>query len=155
MASNWAQVSDLQARVTYETISTTSTPTTAQVQTWIEDAEARVRLALAAAGLTTTYTGDATSELKLWVIDYPLGEIQCAWATAQGESSDVGEALKLRFEDRIEWIRKNPEAAADRLGQLTSTSDVIRVRSHITHHPDGHTVSGGDFTPAFTTTTEL
>lgn len=156
--STWAAVSDVQARLTYQTISSSSKPTTTQVQSWLDEAEAHLRGALSAAGLPTSYTagGDAAIMLKTWATDYAEGRCRLAWASSEGsDDNQDGVAVVEEFNRRIADIMDRPSRYGELLGAGSAPTNSRRIRAHVTNHPDGKTIAAGDFAPTFTTGEKL
>lgn len=151
--SNWAAVSDVQARLTYETISASSNPTTTEVQAWLDEGEAFIVLELRAAGIATTYTDtDTTNVLTSYAADYATGHTKRAWASAAGNSDNEDGQIELdRFEAFLERVRNNPIAFGEALSASGSVADSIQhARSYTTDNPDSKTVANGDFAAVVT-----
>ena len=107
----WAGTSDVAARVAYATISTTSKPTTAQVSTFIDDAESRIsnRLRTAAIAIPGA-SGDAAAELKTYAVDYAVAQTRLVWASASGGEphDEYAESLLIRFELFLDDVGNRP-----------------------------------------------
>ena len=150
----WAAASDVQARLTYETISTTSSPTTAQVEAWIDEAEARIRGVLRAAGLTTTYSDtDSVNILTHHVCDYVEGRVLMAWASGTGgtEDREAGQLLVEKFDAFIADLRTGAIQLGSELDSGGDVPDSIQLaRSHIDDNEDDLSLDDGDFDPKFT-----
>lgn len=150
----WAAASDVQARLTYETISTTSTPTTAQVEAWIDEAEARIRGVLRAAGLTTTYSDtDSVNILTSFVADYVEGRVRLAWGSGTGgtEDTEAGERLIGKFDAFIGDLRSGTIQLGSELDPGGDVPDAVQLaRSHIEDNEDSLSLDNGDFAPKFT-----
>lgn len=147
----WAQLSDVSARLPWlSPIDTTSSPTAAQVESWIDDAEALLRNELRGAGLGATYAGDAVAELRTVVLWYVEAQVrQARDATGLEEPNDDGFDQLARWDRWIEDLRRHPERAALRLEG--GVSDRVQgLRSYVTHNSDGKTAAAGDFRPRFT-----
>lgn len=147
----WAAATDVQARLTYKTIDGSSSPTTTQVEAWIDEAEARIRVILRAAGLDTVYTDtDTTSALTHHVTDYVEGRVLLAWASGTGGEIDreAGEALIAKFDAFLEDMRANPIQYGSELAATGDVADAVQViRSHVTDNADNLSVSNSDFAP--------
>jgi len=149
----WAAASDVSARLTYETIDGSSNPTQTQVEAWIDEAEARIRVILRAAGIGTTYSDtDTVNVLTHHVTDYVEGRVLLAWSSGAGGEADreAGEALIAKFDGFLEDVRSNPIQFGSELAATGDVADAIQsVRSHILDNDDSLTVSDSDFAPKF------
>lgn len=146
----WATADDVRARVAYATIGTTSKPTTAQVEQWLDEAEARIRGVLAAQGLPTTYTDtDAVNILTVAATDYAEGHILNTWSSQDGNTgARPGDVLIDKFDAFLEQLRARTIQLAGELAAGDVAESVRRVRSYWTDNEDGLSISAGDFAPA-------
>lgn len=149
----WAAATDVQARLTYETIDGSSSPTTTQVEAWIDEAEARIRGVLRAAGLATTYSDtDSVNILTNVVADYVEGRVRLAWGSGTGgtEDTEAGERLIAKFDAFIQELRTGAIQLGSELDASGDVPDSVQLaRSHIDDNDDGLTVDNGDFDPKF------
>lgn len=149
---DWAVVADVEARLQWlGAFSASTRPTSTQVGTWIDDAEALVRNELRAAGVGVTFSAgsDAARELKRVVLDYVEGYVrQARDATGLDEPNDDGLVQLDRFEKWIDDLRRNPDRVSAKLEGATS-SDAMQVRSYWTSGRDGKSIAAGDFEPTF------
>lgn len=136
----YVTVSHLSARIPYRTISGATSPSTTQVDYWIEESEAILHGALAAAGYSGPFDGtDQINILRSWCLDYVEGRFRMAYAAAGGDGrNDDGKDLIKRFEDRLDWIRANPSATGAVLGAEEDSSTSADVpRSFWTSKAEG------------------
>lgn len=149
----WAAATDVQARITYETISAGSTPSTTQVEAWIDEAEGRIRGVLRAAGLTTTYSDtDSVNILTHHVCDYVEGRVLLSFASGTGgtEDREAGTALVAKFDTFLADLRHGAIQLGSELDPSGDVPDSIQLaRSHIEDNEDDLTLDNGDFDPAF------
>lgn len=152
--SAWSSTADVNARLTYaQALGAATKPTSTQVQAWLDSAEAQIRLALAAAGMPTTFTaGSDTIELLRDVATtYAIGLVKQAWASAEGDGgNDAGDRELERFDEFLRSMRDRKAYMSDLIEGGASDANIL-TRSHVTHHPDGKTIAAGDFRPKFTT----
>lgn len=133
--SSWAAVSDVQARLTYETIGASANPTTTQVQAWLDEAEGLIRIELRASGLPTTYSDtDTVNVLTSWATDYAHALTLMSWASHGGpEVLEQGQMMMERFEANMERIRKNSIKVGEALSPTGTVTDSVQfARSHVT-----------------------
>lgn len=148
----YASTSDVTARLPGRTFGASTSPSTTDISGWIDTAEARLESALASVGITVPVTATRGIEvLKELAIDYAEGRVRRGLASAGGDAdNEDGQDLITRFNDAIASIEGNP-AGWSAIVEGGSASDTTRrVRSHTLDHPDGSTVSAGDFDPVFT-----
>ncbi len=149
--ADWGTLANVQARLTYKTIDGSSNPTSTQVTTWLDEAEAFLKTALTAIGLTTTYSGNPALVLGKWANDYVEGRVRMAWASADGDPSNTdGQDLVEKFNERIEDILNKPDRYADLLGVSSATASSSFLRAYVTHNSDNKSISNGDFVPTIT-----
>lgn len=150
----WSSFTDVQKRLAGRTIDTTNEPTQDTVDAWLVDAETDLTTYLAAGGVTAA-DADTNGQvwLKKWAVNYAEGLFRRAQAATGGDGgNDDGTDKIAEFEEMLEKIANNPDRfGALLLGGLGSAPDSTRrLRSHILDHPDGDSVSAGDFDPEFT-----
>ena len=149
----WAVADDVRARLSYETIDGSSSPNTTQVEAWIDEAEARIRGVLRAAGLATTYSDtDSVNILTNVVADYVEGRVRLAWGSGTGgvEDTEAGERLIIKFDTFIQDLRHGAIQLGSELDPGGDVPDSIQLaRSHIDDNEDGLTLNNGDFDPKF------
>ena len=148
----YATVANLQARIPYREISVSSVPTTAQVQEWLDNADATIDGALQAGELPAPYT-DATAVriIKEWVLDYVEGRVRVALASASidGLNTDGVRAID-RWEARLADIHRWPDRFGAMLGAGAAPAASITLRAYSTDNNDGLSIGAGDFDPTFT-----
>ena len=139
-------------QIPYRDIGASTEPSTDDLTDWILEAEALLDSTLASIGVAVPVTGTQPVMLmRAWAIDYPVGKALIAFASAGGDgSNEDGESHLERFWARYKDMNDNPGKYAQIIAQGEGPSTSRRVRSHIVDHPDGNTVSGGDFLPKFT-----
>lgn len=148
--STYATVAaNLQPRVAGRTLDATSSPTSTQALTWIEEAEAMVVGALTAAQCAIPAAGSSGAKIiASWVCDYAEAHCRMAWVAAIGGGGEDGSKLLEAFDKRLDAIAENP-ARYDAMLNGGGTDSSRRVRSHILDNTDGDTVEDGDFGPWF------
>lgn len=141
----YASVSDVSGRLPGNTFDATSQPSTSQVSSWIDEAEAEIEGELASAGITTPVTAAAGIKvLRSWVADYAEGLTRRARAYAAGVVGDGDEQLR-RYEAHLQRIRNEPNRVAAMLAGGSAATTGVRPRSWWTD-----TSAGGDDAPVFT-----
>ncbi len=157
--SDWSAVGDVTARVAYAEIGASSTPTTAQVQQWLDDAEDQIKASLQSGGLPTTFSSGAAAIaiLKEIAVDYAEARTRLAWASANGgEPGDqYAEDMLQRFAERREDIADRPNYWAGRLQAGAPTSDQLLISGTATNDVGGRAVTHSDIAPVFTRSTEI
>ena len=86
MTTTWASLEDVRAKLTYESINTESHPSADEVQNWLDEAHALLRLQFQVLGIQTDYTAqsDAFALLRAKVTDGVVCLVRDAWASANG-----------------------------------------------------------------------
>ena len=152
---NWAAVADVQARLPYRTIGASTTPSTADVTAWLNEAEAIIRAELTAQSLPNTFTssGDPEAVVKELAITYAEGRTRQAYAGAGGDGDNDDGVSQIRaFGEWRTDLRARPAIWGEILGAGSAAAGAVRFRSHVTNHPDGKSIAAGDFRPTITTT---
>jgi hypothetical protein len=106
----YAVATDVQARIPGRIISTTSKPSTTQVEAWIAEADAMLSGSLAAGGipLPEVATNGATI-MRAWECDYAEGRARMAYASAGGDgANDDGKDMIESFKTLLTNIRRYP-----------------------------------------------
>lgn len=131
-------------------VDTTTTPSTADVEDLILQAEALLEGALAAGGISTPITGTGpTRIMKACALDYVIGHVRQSHAAAGGDGdNEDGEPFLERFYAKIEDIMARPALYEGMLGGSGSTPSSTKLRGHPTDDVDGRTST--DFAPEFT-----
>ena len=146
----YAVTSDVQARLPGFTLTTSTKPSTTQVDSWITEAEALLEGAMLSGGLTVPNTNTRGIEiLTSWASDYAEGHARQALAAAGGDgANDDGKDLLEKFDNRVTDILDH----AARYGQMLeggAAPDGARiVRSYPLNNQDSKTVD--DVQPIFT-----
>lgn len=134
--SVWAQLEHVRSRLTRETIDTTSQPSQAEVQGWLDEAEAETAGILAAGGVSTTYAADTRGALTLrkHIADFVAGMVRAAWASADGDADNTDGQREIElYQARIEDMRATPASWSARLGDAGATTASARIiSSHVT-----------------------
>lgn len=155
--STYAQVSDVQALLAGRTIGTTTAPTTTQVSTWIDQAEARANRELTASGLDTIPVTDATA-IKL--LTDPVASFVAARVLSAKRSQEdmpldqarIAELVKV-WDDWVADVRANGPRWAEMLSQsFSDTPGKSQLRAYQTDRAaaDDKSIADGDFDPKFT-----
>lgn len=135
----------VQARITYETISADSNPTSTQVETFLDQVEARLEGALVAAELPVLTSYSASTRpynlLAEMITTGAVGLVKEAWETAKGEMTERS-AETLYFDQRCADIEQfpskwgsmldvggSPPAASKTLRSHATDSTVLAERS--------------------------
>lgn len=137
---NYAVVLDVQARVPYRDINATTSPSTTQVDSWIDHAESMIDGALLAGAVSTTpLTGThAINILRELATDYAEGRLRSAFAAAGGDATnDDGLDQLARFDSNIQDMWADPQKWSGTLLQGSTTASSIRLRSHASRITDG------------------
>lgn len=145
-------VSDIQARLAYWTISTTSSPSSAQISAWIDEAESMLDGALQAVDLPAPYaTTHAVRILKSWVASYVEGLVRRAHVAAAGEGAqnEDGKDLVEKFDALIKDILAKPSIYGSMLAGGSGPSAATRLRAYQTNNRDGLSSSASVFSPTF------
>lgn len=148
----YASASDVVSRIPYRTIGASTSPSTTTVDGWVTEAEARLHATMKGAQLSTPITdSDGIEVAKAMVVDYAEGRVRMAFAAAGGDgTNEDGRVLVERFESTLEGIAKDRAGMGAILGGGAPASGARTMRSHVLDHPDGQTVSAGDFAPVTT-----
>lgn len=151
--STYATVADVQARIPYKTIGAGTTPSTATVQEWLDQAEAKINGTLLAAGLDAPYTStDAKRILAISVLNFAEGRLRMAYAATGGDGTNQdGKDMVAMFDATILEIRGDPVGWGAMLGAGTAPDAARLLRGHVLDNADGLTVANGDFAPIFET----
>jgi hypothetical protein len=127
-----------------------STPNETQIGYWMDGGEAKLLGALRAAGGPSSYTGDAATIIREWVLDYVEGQTRKAYGVDAIDDSSIGMTLVDRFEKLLEDIVRMPTVYLAMLGVGSAlTSNGARLRSYVTHNADDRSIDNGDFEPVF------
>ncbi len=147
----YATVALVQARNPYRAIGASTEPSTADVEEWIDQAEAEIDGRIAAAGLTSPVVN--TNGIKIVrkkVVGYVAGFVEMAYAAAGGDGgNDDGQDAQELWDECMEDITDNPLKWGGILEGGTAPESSIQMRSHTTNNKDGLTVAAGDFAPTY------
>lgn len=148
----YADSADLQPRMPFREIGASTKPTATEVDLWITEAEGKLHGALKAAQIGTPITdSDGIHIMASWVLSYAEGRVLIAYgSTGSEDERRAGQELVDKFEALIKEIKVDPALYSGMLEGGTADAATVRIRSHVTHHPDGQTVAAGDFDPQFT-----
>ena len=149
---NYATNAAVALRLPGRTLSVSSTPSTTTVDAWIDEAEAELDGALAAAGFTVPVTAArGVSICKAKVVSYAVGRWK-AGVSAGTDLEDADETAEMKeFRDFIALIQEDPNRVAAMLNHASGSSGGPSVlRSYATDNSDGKSVGAGDFDPVFT-----
>lgn len=149
----WASISDVSARVTQGAISVSSSPSTAEVEAWIEEHEAELVGVLAAAGLATSYTAGTTGALiiRRRVANAVAGQVREAWASAMGDGAQTdGTQFQDKWYQFLEDIRQRRVQLGGELSAGILPDTVAQARAYSSNNNDGLSVDDGDFGPVIT-----
>lgn len=151
MAPVYSTYTNVTKRVPYRSVDATSTPSSTDVNTWLERAEAKLHAALISGGIATPITSThGVSVMKDWTEDYAEGRLRKAYASADGDGdNEDGEDLIEAFRELCKDIVNNPHIY-DAMLNNAATEATRRVRGYVTDNTEDKTVSAGDFAPTFT-----
>ncbi len=146
----WGTASGVEGRLVLQGVfSTDTTPTRAQVEGWINAAEAKIRGLLRSRRFTVEYdpTSDGGQILTELVEMYATGWVKKTQASADlSASADYGEFELTEFKDALDEIKLNPTLFAEQLSASGDVSDAGQsVRSYVTDNTDGKSIAAGDF----------
>jgi hypothetical protein len=120
---------DVQARLPFREISSTSEPSKDDVEGWLDTAESRMVNTLASVGITAPTTGNGAEILKELLTNYGEGRVRRAYAAAGGDgNNDDGKDLLDAFEVSIKSIRSDPQSWAAELAGTPSPGVGGRMR---------------------------
>lgn len=153
MGTVYATSADLLPRIGDRPLTSTTRPSTQQVNAWIEEAEAALEGALRAGGISIPISdARGRTQLRAWVLDYAEGHYRSSNAAAGGDSNnDDGVDLLVKFDTLITAILDNPARYGAMLEVGGNASDASRrLRAHPLDDVDGRsTGEGGDLAPYF------
>lgn len=144
--ANYSGFAYIQALIPTPAITTTSQPTTAQVDAWVAEGEAFLETALQDVGVTVPIEDErGILVMRSWTNLYAEGKTRYARAGAGGDGQNEN-GLKLldKFDALLERIRADPAWAASMVSGGTATDDAVRYRDHTKNLDDE------DFEPVFT-----
>ena len=142
----------------YFTLSTTSKPTTAQVQQWLNDAEDQITAALTSVGITAPgATAAGYSYLKRQAVDYAVAQTRQVRAAANGgdPADDYAEQLLVQFDAFIRSVETQSEIWSGRLEGGAAGADSLLISGTATNDLDGRAVTHSSMKPTFTRSTEI
>ena len=110
--------------------------------------------ALSAGGLTSPATNaNGILILRAWTCDFAEGHARNAMGSSANDPSNVaGQPMIDKFNERIEWMLREPTQAGNMLqGGSSATS---RMKSYPQNNEDDLSINDGDFDPLATGTLE-
>jgi hypothetical protein len=133
-----------------DAFSGSTSPTTTEVSTWLDDAEAEVTQYLEGAGIPTSgLSSNAQTVLKRFVVSYAEARVRMAWASSQGDGdNDDGGVSMLVFTDFLDDIIARPAQWGETLTGGSAPAGTIRIRSNTIAVVSSTTAAGDK--PAFT-----
>jgi hypothetical protein len=147
----------IAAKLPYRNFTATSKPSTTDLDNWIDEAEAVLEGALDAAQITTPVTSTKGVKIvRTWVSEAVIGTVRMSFAHSGGDpNNESGQAQIEAFNERLTDIMNNPQRYQMLLSGGAGSDSSRQIRSHSLDHPDGKTISGGDFEPTFSTGTKF
>lgn len=147
----YATVDQVEGRNPYRPIGASTSPSTSQVEEWLEEAEAEVDATLSVIGTTSPCTNATGIKiLRNRIVTYVAGLVAQAYAAAGGDGgNDDGADAVEKWEAFLEDLLTDAVAWAGKLEGGSVSSSAIKARSHTTHNRDSLTTSAGDFSPRF------
>jgi len=148
---DFAEISDVQARIPKRLIDANTDPNTTQVELFITGGESKLLGAIAAGQYTAPESGTPGFEiLTSWATTYAEGHTRMAYASAGGDGdNDDGKDLVDWFDNTlIPDMLDDPSKYEAMLtgGAATQSS---RVRSYTEDNEDDKSKENGDFQPVF------
>lgn len=154
---NYGTVAAVLARFPGRSITASTLPATATVESWIAEAEAEIDGVLAGAGFSVPVaTTRGVSLLKAKVVSYVAARWKDGIAAGTDFEEDEGAARDMKeFRDFIETIATDPVRAARMLNlAVGSSGGPSPLRSYPTDNTDDESADDGDFDPVFTKSTK-
>jgi hypothetical protein len=146
-----ATYSDLQPRVLFFTIGASTSPSTTQVNAWIDEAEAKINNTLKAGGMTTPISNaEGVEQLKALSVDYAEARLRMTLSPPGTEGHEQGRALLADFNAILTDMRSQPADWSAMLSGGTAAEGSRRIRSHILDDVDGRASDDDDFEATFT-----
>lgn len=149
--------SQIAAHLPYRTFGSSTSPSTTDIDNWIDEAEALLEGALAASQIATPITSTAGVKImRAWLTGAIVGTVRMSFAAAGGDpNNQAGESQIEKFNERLTDILNRPQIYQQQLGGGAGTSASRQIRSYVTDNTDSKTLADGDFDPTFTTATEF
>lgn len=134
MTATYAAVADVQARQPGFTIDGSSSPSSTDVQGWLDEAQSTLDLTLQAAQLPAPYTGtDAMALLGVLITNYATGRFEQALASSGGDGgNEDGNDLVAEFKEALADIRRDPVWWGAKLGGGSAPSGSVKMRGTAT-----------------------
>ncbi|MAB56166.1 MAG: hypothetical protein CL524_01315 [Aequorivita sp.] len=153
----YVSTSQLAAHMPYRTFDSNTSPSTTDLGNWIDEAEAVLEGTLNAAQISTPITAAAGVKImRSWLTDACVGITRMAFANAGGDPNNTaGQSQIEKFNQLLSDILNRPQIYAQMLGGGAGTTASRQIRSYVTDNDDSKTISGGDFDPTFTTSTDF
>lgn len=138
MASVYAQLADLRARLPGVPLGQTDTPTQTTAQGWLEEGEAHLTAALRALEIPVPITdAEGVKILKGMATDYAEGRVRLTLRpTGDGVDDGVGQAMIDKFHETLEAWQNNPDRIAAMLLGGSSPTATRRVRASENEDPE-------------------
>lgn len=133
-------------------ISSSSSPSTTDIDNWILQAEALLTGALTCGGITVPIT-DASGVviMEAWAVLWAEGHTRMALAAGVGDgANDDGKDLIESFNAVIDDIKAEPGQADAMLNGGSQSESTSNLRGYATDNIDGKSTANGDFDPTFT-----
>ncbi len=147
----YATHSEIAARAGNRPLTSTSKPSTTDVDAWIDEAEAEVLGALRAAGISDSYTAGTSgfNILRGWVGNFVAGLLRVSWAAAAGSgSNEDGRTLVNDWREMLKQIGRDPAHFSAMLSATGGSSTAsIGLTSHIQDATLG--LTSADYAPTF------
>lgn len=127
----YALIGDVQARLAGRpTFGASTKPSQAQVEAWIDEAEAMLTGSLGAADISLPSAGTAGAKIvRSWVCDYAEGHARMAYAAAGGDGgNDDGKDLVQHFRDLLVNVRRFPSEYGPMLAGGAAVEGTSKIR---------------------------
>lgn len=142
---------EIQARTGNRPLTSTSKPSTGDVDAWIDEAEAEILGALRAAGIETSYAAGTGGFriLRGWIGNYVAGLVRVAWAAAGGDGGNAdGRELVTAWRTLLINIGSDTAHYSAMLGSTgTADASALTISSHVTDRTLG--LTSADVAPTF------
>jgi hypothetical protein len=135
------------ARLGNVDVTAISKPSTSDIDSWIESAEAQINAYLKAGGSIVPITdADGVEQLRELTLEFAEGRTRRALAPP-GSSTDDADKLLDGFKEILKDMRENPAAWGAQTSGGSADEDTTRLRNHVVNDVDGRTRA--DFAPTF------
>ena len=145
------------AHLPNRTFSGSTSPSTTDIDNWIDEAEAILEGALQSAQIATPITStQGVKIMRHWLSSAVVGTGRMSFASAGGDGGNkAGEEQIEKFNEKLIDIINRPQLYQQQLGAGSGTTASRQIRSYVVDNTDSKSISDGDFDPTFTTSSEF